>query len=50
MSSVREMLDELEWSSFEARKDHSSLFLFHKVHCGAMSNRKDRYTTSAHSL
>ena len=50
MSSVGEMLDELEWSSLEARKDQSSLLLFHKIHCGAVSIRKDKYMTPAHSL
>ena len=50
MSSVGEMLDELEWSSLEARKDQSSLLLFHKIHCGAVSIRNDMYMTSAHSL
>ena len=34
-SSVGEMLDELEWPSLEARRDQSSLLLFHKIHCGA---------------
>ena len=40
-SSVGEMLDELEWSSLEARRDQSSLLLFHKIHCGAVSIEKD---------
>ena len=31
------MLDELEWPSLEARRDGSSLLLFHKVHSGAVS-------------
>ena len=35
-SSVGVMLDELEWPSLEARRDQSSLFLFHKIHCGAV--------------
>ena len=30
-SSVGEMLDELEWPSLEARRDQSSLLLFHKI-------------------
>ena len=50
MSSVGEMLDELEWPSFEAWRDQSSLFLFHKIHCGAVSIEKDKYMTPAHSL
>ena len=37
--SVNEMLDELEWSSLEARRDWSSLLLFHKIHCGAVRER-----------
>ena len=42
-SSVSEMLDELEWPSLEARRDQSSLLLFHKIHCGAVSIEKDKY-------
>ena len=38
--SVDEMLDELEWPSLEARSDQSSLLLFHKIHCGAVSIKK----------
>ena len=49
-SSVGEMLDELEWPSLEARRDLSSLLLFHKIHCGAASIEKDKYMTPAHSL
>ena len=49
-SSVGEMLDKLEWSSLEARRDQSSLLLFHKIHCGAVSIEKDKYMTPAHSL
>ena len=44
------MLDELEWPSLEARRDQSSLLLFHKIHCGAVSIVKDKYMTLAHSL
>ena len=40
------MLDELEWPSLEARRDQSSLLLFHKIHSGALSIDK----TTAHSL
>ena len=39
-SSVGEMLDELEWPSLDARRDQSSLLLFHKIHCGAVSIEK----------
>ena len=44
------MLDELEWPSLEARRDRSSLLLFHKRHSGAESIAKDKYLTPAHSL
>ena len=44
------MLDELEWASLEARRDRSSLLLFHKIHFGAVSIEKDKYLTPAHSL
>ena len=44
------MLDELEWPSLEACRDRSSLFLFHKIHSGAVSIEKDNYLTPAHSL
>ena len=50
MSSVGETLDDLEWPSLEARRDQSSLPLFHKIHCGAVSIDKDKYMTPAHSL
>ena len=49
-SSVGEMLDELEWPSLEARRDQSSLLLFHKIHCEAVSIEKDKYMTPTHSL
>ena len=49
-SSVGEMLDELEWPSLEARRDQSSLLLFHKIHSGAVSIEKDKYLTPARSL
>ena len=45
-----EMLDELGWPSLEARRDQSSLLLFHKIHCGAVSIEKDNYLTPAYSL
>ena len=41
------MLDELEWPSLEARRDQSSLLLFNKIHCGAVSIEKDKYMTLA---
>ena len=44
------MLDDLEWPSLEAQRDQSSLLLFHKIHCGALSIEKDKYMTPSHSL
>ena len=49
-SSVSEMLDELEWSSLEARRDRSFLLLLHKIHSGDVSREKDKNLTHAHSL
>ena len=49
-SSVGVILDELEWPSLEARRDQSSLFLFHKIRCGAVFIKKDKYMTPAHRL
>ena len=49
-SSAGEMLDELEWPSLEARRDRSSLLLFHKIHSGSVSIEKDKYLTPARSL
>ena len=43
------MLDQLEWPSLDARRDRSSLLLFHKIHSGAVSIEKDKYMTPAHS-
>ena len=42
------MLDELEWPSLEYSYTHSnvpvtSLLLFHKIHCGAVTIEKDKY-------
>ena len=48
--SVGEMLDDLKWPSLEARRDRSSLLLFHKIHSGAVSIEKDENLTPAHSL
>ena len=44
------MLDKLEWPSLEARRDRSSLLLFHKINSGAVSIEKDKYLTPVHSL
>ena len=40
--SIGEMLDELEWPSLEARRNRSSMLLFHKIHSGAVSIEKDK--------
>ena len=39
-----------KWPSLEARRDGSSLLLFHKIHSGAVSIEKDKNLTPAHSL
>ena len=44
-SSVGEMLGELKHPSLEARRDRSTLLLFHKIHSGAVSKEKDKYLT-----
>ena len=49
MSNVGEELDELKWPSLEARRNQSSLLLFHKNHCGAVSIERDKYLTPPHS-
>ena len=49
-SCVGEMFDELEWPSLEAQRDQTSLLLFHKIHCGAVSIKKNKHMTPAHSL
>ena len=41
------MLSELEWPSFEARREQSSLTFFYKIHPGIVSVNKDRYLTPA---
>ena len=41
------MLDDLEWPSFEARNDQSSLLLFHNIHCDAVSIEKAKYLPPA---
>ena len=43
------MLDEFEGPSLEARRDQSSLILFHKIHCRAVSIESNKYMTPAHS-
>ena len=48
-NSVGEMLHELKWPTLEARRNQSSLLLFHKIHCGIMSIDKDKYLTLSQS-
>ena len=43
------MLNEIEWPFAEVLRDQSSLLLFHKIHCGAVSIEKDKYMTTVHS-
>ena len=40
----------LESPSLDARRDWSSLLLFHKIHSGAVSIENDKYLTPARSL
>ena len=49
-SGVGGMLDELEWPSLEARRDRSSLLLFHKIHSGAVSMEGDGCLAPARGL
>ena len=35
MSSVGDMLDDLNWPPLEVRREKSSLAFFHKIHTGA---------------
>ena len=46
---VTDMLDGLEWPSLEVCRDLSSLCVFHKIHCGAVSIETDKTLTPAHS-
>ena len=55
-STVGEMSGELEWSSLETRRDHSTLPLFQKINCfnltqinRTVSIEKDKYMTPVHS-
>ena len=43
--SVSDMLDELEWTSLEARKEQSYLAFFYKIHSGTVSIEKVKYLT-----
>ena len=49
-SSVRDMLDKLEWPSLEARREQSSLTFFYKIHSGTVSLDKDKYLTQAPNI
>ena len=49
-SSVGDMLDELEWSFLEARREQSSLTFFYKIHSGTVFLDKDKYLTMAPNL
>ena len=49
-SSVGDMLDELDWSSLETRREQSSLTFFYKIHSGTESLDKDKYLTPAPNL
>ena len=46
----RDMLDELEWTSLEARREQSSLTFFYKIHSGTVSLDKDKYLTPAPNI
>lgn len=47
MSSVGDMLNELEWPFLKERREQSSLAFFHKIHSGTVSLDKDKYLTPA---
>ena len=49
-SSVRDMLDELEWPSLQDCRVKSSITFFYKIHSGTVSFVKDRYLTPASNL
>ena len=49
-SSVGDMLDELECTSLEARREQSSLAFFYKIHSGTVSLDKDKYLTPAPNI
>ena len=50
MSSVGDMLDELEWPSLESRREQSSLTFFYKIHSGMVYVDKDKYLTPVTGL
>ena len=47
---VSGVLDGLGWPSLGARRDRSSLLLFHGMHSGAVAVEGDKYLTPARSL
>ena len=49
-SSVGDMLDDLEWTSLETRREQSSLTFFYKIHSGTVSLDKDKYLTPAPNI
>ena len=50
ISSVGDMLDDLEWPSLETHREQSSLTFFYKIHSGTVSLDKDKYLTPAPNL
>ena len=50
MSTVGDMLDELEWPSLEYRREQSSLTFFYKIHSGMVYVDKDKYLTPVTGL
>ena len=40
--STNSVIEMLEWPYLEARRNRSFLFLFHKIHSGAVSIEKDK--------
>ena len=50
ISSVGDMLDELECPSLEARREQSSLTFFYKIHSVTVFLEKDKYLTPAPNL
>ena len=49
-SRVGDLLSELEWPSFEASLEQSSLTFFYKIHSGIVSINKDRYLTPVKAI
>ena len=49
-SSVGDMLNELQWSTLEARREQSSLTFFYKIRAGTVALDKDKYLTPAPNI